>query len=102
MQCQLYLIDHQRMNLIKNFKKDKKFWKGDLFIKELNFLKDGTTSEKGLTWTKGIAIDKEYKLSSEYFIKDIGGETYMFFQWKSGDYAFGCRRPAYYVLKKVQ
>lgn len=87
---------------VSDFKKDKKSWNGDLFIKELTFFKDGTTNYEWLTWTKGIAIDKTYKLSSQYFIKDIDGESYMFFQWKGGDYAYGCRRPMYYVLKKVK
>jgi bla regulator protein BlaR1 len=87
---------------VSDFKKDKKSWNGDLFTKELTFFKDGTTNYEWLTWTKGIAIDKTYKLSSQYFIKDIDGESYMFFQWKGGDYAYGCRRPMYYVLKKVK
>lgn len=90
------------VNYVSNFQKDKKSWNRDLFIKELNFFKDGTTDCEWLTWTKGIVIDKDDKLSSQYFIKDIDGETYMFFQWKNGDYAYGCRRPMYYVLKKVE
>ena len=85
---------------ISDFKKDVKSRQDDFFIKELDFLDDGTTSYKWLSWTKGVAIDKEDKLSSQYFIKDIDGETYMFLQWKGGDYAYGCRRPIYCVLKK--
>jgi hypothetical protein len=29
------------------------------------------------------------------------GSTYMFFEWKSGDYTIRHRKPSYYVLKKV-
>jgi bla regulator protein BlaR1 len=90
------------VDYVSEFKKDKKFWKGNLFIKKLNFFEDGTTDKNWLTWTKGLIIDKDEKLSSEYTIKDIDGEIYMFLQWKGGDYAFGCRKPIYYVLKKVK
>lgn len=87
---------------ISDFKKYNDHNKKKTYIKELKFFENGTTDKKWLTWTKGIIINKADKLSNEYLIKDIAGETYMFFQCKSGDYAFGCRRPSYYVLKKVK
>jgi len=34
-------------------------------------------------------------------IKKIGDSTYMFFEWKSGDYVIRHMKPSYYVLKKV-
>jgi hypothetical protein len=39
--------------------------------------------------------------ASKYVIKDIDGQTYMFYQWKSGDYTYRYKKPSYYVLKKV-
>ena len=86
---------------IADFKKDKRQWKSNMYIKEIKFFNGGTTDKSWLTWTKGIVVNKSDKLSSEYVIKNVDGQTYMFFQWKSGDYAFGCRKPIYYVLKKV-
>ncbi|OAA94437.1 M56 family metallopeptidase [Clostridium coskatii] len=86
---------------ISDFKKDKRQWKDNMYIKEIKFFNGGATDKSWLTWTKGIVIDKSDKLSSEYVIKNIDGEIYMFFRWKNGDYAFGCRKPVYYVLKKV-
>lgn len=35
-------------------------------------------------------------------IKEIEGTTYMFFEWKNGDYVFRGVNPYYYVLKKVE
>lgn len=87
---------------ISDFKKDKNLWNDDIEIKKLKFFKNGTTDKKWLIWTKNIVIDKDDKLSSEYIIKNIDGETYMFFQWKNGDYAYGGRRPEYYVMKKAK
>lgn len=87
---------------ISDFEKDKTQNKYKTCIKKINFFENGTTDKSWLTWTNGIVIDKYYKLSSGYFIKNIDRQTYMFFQWKSGDYAFGFRKPCYYVLKKVK
>ena len=52
------------------------------------------------TWTKGTIINSQEKTASKYEIMDINGTTYMFFEWKSGDYVLRGMQPFYYVLKK--
>lgn len=96
---------------IDDFKPEIMSWLGDLHLTELRVLENGdlsavTTSgnsPKGmLTWTKGLIIDKQDKTTSKCEIREIDGETYMFFEWKSGDYIFRGMKPWYYVLKKVE
>jgi bla regulator protein BlaR1 len=87
----------------------EKSWKGDLYLNELVFIKDGKMlgsfnsailGYTTLSWTKGLIINKQNKTASIYEIKDIDGATYMFFEWKTGDYIFNLRDPGFYVLKK--
>jgi len=75
-------------------------WAGDLMLKEITFLPGGKGSKPWWTWTKGVVMHSGDKTASKYFIKEIGGGRYMFFEWKSGDYVFRGARPLYYVLKK--
>lgn len=101
------------VDFVKNtsdFKVDSKSSNGDLYVKELNFLQDGnlnSTCDDGtvhtakLTWTKNIVIDKNDKTASKYVIKEINGSTYMFYEWKDGDYINGGMKPYYYVLEKT-
>ncbi len=102
------------VDFVKNtsdFKPGNQSWQSDLFLSTLNFAKDGnlnlTVSNEGkvnsakLTWTKSIVIDKNNKTASKYMIKEINGSTYMFFEWKSGDYTDGGMKPYYYVLEKT-
>lgn len=56
-----------------------------------------------LFWTKGYIIHRGGDhTSSKYFIKDIDGSKYMFYEWKTGDYFYFHRTPSYYVLKKEE
>ena len=77
-----------------------KQWKEDLFLKELVFLPDGKMNDSRDTWTKGLVLDPGSKTASRYLLKEIDGSTYMFYEWKSGDYTLRGRKPKYYVLKK--
>jgi beta-lactamase regulating signal transducer with metallopeptidase domain len=86
---------------MEDFKASEKKWKGDLYLKELIFLPNGKTSRPWQTWTKGLVFHSGDKTASKYTIKNIEGSTYMFFEWKSGDYIIRYRKPSYYVLKKV-
>lgn len=53
-------------------------------------------------WTNGSIIDSVDQTNSQYEIRAIDGEEYMFIQWKSGDYTyFRIEEPYYYVLKRV-
>ncbi|MHC1682254.1 MAG: M56 family metallopeptidase [Clostridiaceae bacterium] len=94
----------ESVDFVKNkedFKVGTKSWDDDLYIKELNFTSDGKVSKTVFTWTKDHILNPVDKTDSSYEIKDIDGESYMFFQWKSGDYTSGRMDPFYYVLKKI-
>lgn len=100
----------------EDFKTGNKSWNENLYLKDLIFLPDGkmaqpiagnhqsdeTTPVEWLTWTKGIVMHKGDKTASAYEIKEINGEKYMFYQWKSGDYIYRGMTPYYYVLKQVK
>jgi beta-lactamase regulating signal transducer with metallopeptidase domain len=96
---------------IEKFNPDKKQWIwGDLFLKEMSFNENGTVIAKNGNapngyrekWTKGLILyNNDQKTASQYIIKEINGSTYMFYEWKSGDYTFRHQKPSYYVLKKV-
>lgn len=95
---------------IDKFNPEKKSWISGLYLTALNFGKDGkliTSTEKGdysgcITWTKGLVLNQNELTASAYIIKEINRSTYLFFEWKSGDYTFRGMQPYYYVLKKEQ
>lgn len=90
------------------FDPEKKNWIPDLYLTGLTFDRDGRmtfTTTKGsspvsMTWTKGLVLCAREQAASAYTIKEINGSTYMFFEWKSGDYTMRGMNPYYYVLKK--
>jgi bla regulator protein blaR1 len=95
---------------IEEFKADEKQWiGGDLFLKEMIFEDNGRATLKNdkvpqgysRTWTKGLVLNEEDKTASRYIIREIDGSTYMFYEWKSGEYTFRGMKPKYYVLKKT-
>ena len=89
---------------MEEFKAGKKQWgdgKGDLYLKGLIFKPNGRTFKPWWTWTKGLVFHSGDRTASKYTIKDIEGSTYMFYEWKSGDYTIRYSKPSYYVLKKV-
>ncbi|MFW2491613.1 M56 family metallopeptidase [Clostridium chromiireducens] len=86
---------------IEDFDTKSKRFKGDLFVKELNFTEDGKVPKTVFNWTKNHILNAADKTDSSYEIKELDGATYMFFQWKSGDYTIRGMKPCYYVLKKV-
>lgn len=109
----------EAVDFVKNeddFNAGVKSWKGDLYLKDLIFLADGkmaqpicdgiksdeTTPVEWLTWTNGIVMHAGDRTASSYKIKEINGEKYMIYQWKSGDYTFRGETPWYYVLKQVK
>ena len=85
---------------ISEFKPSETYWEGDLYLEELVFKAEGKLSVRYLKWTKGIVMHSGDTTASAYTIKEIDGTTYMFFEWKSGDYIFRDMKPSYYVLKK--
>ncbi|MCX7920908.1 MAG: hypothetical protein N3B21_02610 [Clostridia bacterium] len=95
---------------IEDFNPEKKSWGSDLYLKSLVFTKggqmlsaagNGNLAYTSLTWTKDLLLSEQEKTASKYVIKDINGTTYMFTEWKSGDYTFRGLTPKLYVLKKV-
>lgn len=96
---------------IDEFKPGGISWRGKLLLTQLEIIENGEicglTSDNELpegflTWTRGLIIDKKEKLASKYEIKELKGDTYLFCEWKSGDYKFGGMQPQYYVLKKLK
>ena len=85
----------------EQFSPDKDAGSGELYLKELIFLPDGKSPNGWLTWTKGVVMHHGDKTASRYEIKELGGQKYMFFEWKSGDYTIRHQKPNYYVLKKL-
>lgn len=85
---------------ISDFVPSQKEWQGELVLKSLTFLENGKTPNDWQTWTKGVLMHKNDKTASHYEIKEMTGSTYMFLEWKSGDYVFNGMKPKYYVLKK--
>jgi len=100
----------------EKFNPDKQLWKGVLFLKGITFLENGELTENfsssqvnqnldyptpWLLWTKDFIMNKggDHTLC-KYTIKEIKGSTYMFLEWKSGDYTYFHATPNYYVLKK--
>lgn len=54
-----------------------------------------------LRWSKGVVVNDKKSTVSEYEIKNIEGDNYLFLEWKSGDYTFGGKVNGYYVFKKL-
>ncbi len=95
---------------IEQFKPDKRMYNDELYLTALAFIDGGDTligfeggslSNGAFTWTKGMILDEVDRTASNYEIKELDGNTYMLFEWKSGDYIFRGMKPGYYVLKKV-
>ncbi|MCK4627464.1 MAG: tetratricopeptide repeat protein [Sedimentisphaerales bacterium] len=86
---------------IGDFNPDVKQWKGgELYLRELVIQPNGRTAKPWWTWTKSLILHSGDKTASRYIIKELNGSTYMFFEWKSGDYTILHRKPKYYVLKR--
>lgn len=83
--------------------------KTELFLKKMTFNNNGALkleAKNGIynhyKWTKGKIIDDKYDYTcSLYKIIIHNNKLYLFFEWKSGDYIYGKRKPNYYVLTKV-
>jgi len=86
---------------IEDFDPHVKRHRGQLYLKEMSILDKGRTTGPW-TWTKGLIIHPGNKTAAKYHIKEINASTYMFFEWKSGDYSNRRMKPKYYVLRKEQ
>jgi bla regulator protein BlaR1 len=84
-------------------------WPGSGAIKRMRFNENGLIDTdmdsenlllSALTWTNGFIISEADKTCAGYDIREIEGETYLFLQWKSGDYIYRNMDPWIYVFKK--
>jgi bla regulator protein blaR1 len=73
----------------------------ELFLRSMELRPGGSTDRNWATWTKGVILNHggDEHTASKYDIREIDGTKYMFFEWKSGDYTYLHRQPAYYVLR---
>ena len=92
---------------IEDFDPSKKHWQGELFLKELVFEDQGILwwSNKGSKpyqhqWTKG-KVDPLNERPAFYYLRNLEGQTYLFFEWISGDVTIRGREPSYYVLQQA-
>lgn len=83
----------------EQFKPGEKQWKGDLYLKQLSFLAGGRTAGPW-KWTQGLLIHPGDQTAAKYVIKEMNGATYLFVEWKSGDYTIRHQEPWWYVLQK--
>ena len=95
---------------IENFNPETLSYKDDLALKELRLSEGGKatsinykdrTLDPTLSWTDNLIISQRAITASKCEFKQINNETYMFYEWKSGDYIYRGMKPQYYVLKKV-
>jgi bla regulator protein BlaR1 len=94
----------------EDFVPDSKIWTDDFVFKQLEFLPRGAMllsiipwemGSTSFTWTKDFILNKADETCSSYVIKTLGNSTYMFFEWKSGDYSYKGLDPYFYILKKI-
>ncbi|MBL7214842.1 MAG: hypothetical protein ISS71_04115 [Phycisphaerae bacterium] len=93
---------------IDEFNPARKTWQGKLFLLSLEFQDNGEVRWQAenrkpmmLEWTKG-KIEPFDKRPSFYYLRNIDGQTYLFYEWVSGDVTLRGQEPYYYVLKKEE
>ncbi len=90
---------------IEDFKPYEYAFPDRLYLNQLKISEDGAVAVNGnsaaiWSWTGELILDKANKTASKCIIKEIGDDTYMFYEWKTGDYTLMGMDPQYYVLKK--
>lgn len=86
---------------INAFQPGPKSFQGDLYLKEMVFLPGGKTPHSWQTWTRGVVMHSGDRTASRYEIRRVGDTSYLFFEWKSGDYVLRGQTPKYYVLRRA-
>lgn len=93
----------------EQFMPNKKYWKYDLALDKLSVYYDGNVlisynsdKIKKTKYTKGfianIILDDTL---CKYFYKVDNNKTYLFIEWKNGDYIYSNQVPGYYVFEKI-
>lgn len=72
----------------------------DLYLKGLSFMPDGST-DRAFRWTKDYVLHRGDKTAARYDLVTLSSGTYMFLEWKSGDYTIRHKQPKFYVLRKT-
>lgn len=85
---------------IASFDPARRRWSGALHLQGLAFRKGGRTAQRWVTWTRGRLLHHGDRTASRYAIRRIGGQEFLFLEWKSGDVTISRRRPHYYVLAR--
>lgn len=83
-------------------------WRGEVLLKGLEIASEGKVVVIGpqgnipdtMAWTKGLILSRNDKTASQYEIKSIRGDIYLFLEFKSGDYTQRGMDPGYCVFKK--
>jgi len=84
-----------------DFRPGRADWAGELYLKELRFFENGLMQRPWFTWTKGMVHHSGDRTLARYDIREIDGQSYMFFEWMSGDVTLRGQKPFFYVLEKV-
>ena len=50
---------------------------------------------------RGVVLNPKLRVAEVYCLREIGVETYLFVQHKSGDYIYGGRKPLWYVFRRA-
>ncbi|MHC5094713.1 MAG: DUF1700 domain-containing protein [Planctomycetota bacterium] len=95
------------VEVIDDFNPTQKSWQGELFLKELIFEDKSTlwwtnkdNEPRKHRWTAG-KVDPLKERPSFYYLRNINQQTYLFFEWVTGDVTERGREPFYYVMKQT-
>lgn len=86
------------------FEPGRKFWQDTIFLTRLRFSPDGRCrweQQNGVSaprWTKGAVLFAEEEIAAGYEIVTLGGQEYLFVEWKTGDYTYGGGRVYWHIF----
>ena len=88
------------------YPKDGLFWRTVEFVPDGSCkiaYGDGTAYEQpDYTWTKDFILAHISYVAEKYVVRRVKAADYLFIEWKSGDYSFGGKKPAYYVFRRTE
>ncbi|MDP3541730.1 MAG: S8/S53 family peptidase [Elusimicrobiota bacterium] len=85
---------------IDAFAPGRRSWPEDLFLKDFECATDGRCS-LGWTCKGGWTTHADGKTRAPYTVMAVGGESFLFLPWLSGDVTVRGMKPSFYVLKKA-
>jgi hypothetical protein len=96
---------------IELFNPSQRTFLGEPYVTTFKALPDGVVhiGVKGgepklavCTWTRGKILNPADETCASYSLQEIDGTTYLFMEWKNGDYSFRNETPRYYVFQKEE